>query len=161
GRAGQRIAERPQDIGHAVRIVDVHLAPVGADEHALALPVAADVRHLSPVLERPGSNIWEWSLYTRQVWSGRLRRRRREVLQAAGIGELHAARDFTEAVVGELLAIAQAVDIDRREEGDDRLGLTEADHLPEMGHEIEIAEPGEQGPPVAAKRNAVEAGVGD
>ena len=40
GRArGQRVAERPQDIGHAVRVVDVHLAPVGADEHALALPV--------------------------------------------------------------------------------------------------------------------------
>jgi hypothetical protein len=36
---GQRIAERPQDVGHAVRVVDVHLAPVGADEHALALPV--------------------------------------------------------------------------------------------------------------------------
>ena len=39
GRVRQGIAERPQDVGHAVRIVDVHLAPVGADEHALALPV--------------------------------------------------------------------------------------------------------------------------
>src|SRR5258708_35583983 len=37
---------------HAVRIVEGHLAPVGGDEHTLALPVATDVRHLSPLLER-------------------------------------------------------------------------------------------------------------
>ena len=39
GRRRQAIAQRPQDVGHAVGIVDIHLAPIGADEHALALPV--------------------------------------------------------------------------------------------------------------------------
>src|SRR5581483_11566923 len=51
------IAQRPQDIGHAVRVVDIHLAPVGADEHALALAVCRDGSHRSPLLERRGSII--------------------------------------------------------------------------------------------------------
>src|SRR6185436_20074369 len=35
---------------------DVHLAPVGADEDALALSGGADGTHGSPALERAGSN---------------------------------------------------------------------------------------------------------
>ena len=52
-RRRQRIAERPQDVGHAVGVVDVHLAPVGADEHVLALPVGAHQGLLTRLLERP------------------------------------------------------------------------------------------------------------
>ena len=72
GRVGHGIAQRPQDVGHAVRIVDVHLAPVGADEHALALPVGADVGHRSPLQERPGSIIarGRWSTPPEPAESG-------------------------------------------------------------------------------------------
>src|SRR5258708_37591149 len=72
---------------------------------------------------------------------------RRQLLQSAGIRKLHAAGHLPEAIIGELLAIAQAVDVDGWKEGDDRLGLAEADHLPKMGNQIEIAEPREQGAP--------------
>src|SRR5476651_2182187 len=82
-------------------------------------------------------------------------------LEAAGIGGLHAQRDLPEAELGELLAVAQLVDVDGGKEGHDRLGLAQAHHLPEVRHEIEVAEPCEQRPPVATKRDAVEAGVGD
>jgi hypothetical protein len=53
-RRGQIIAERPQDVGHAVGVVDVHLAPIGPDEHMLALPVGAHEGLLNRLLERAG-----------------------------------------------------------------------------------------------------------
>src|SRR5215471_2783579 len=80
----------------------------------------------------------------------------RQELVAAGIGRLHAQRYLPETEFGEFLAVAEPVDVDRREEGDDGLGLTQAHHLPEVRHQVEVAEPGEQRPPVAAERNAVE-----
>src|SRR5260370_31560802 len=69
---------------------------------------------------------------------------RRQQLQTAGIRRLHGRRDLPEAVFGELLAIAQPVHVDRRETADPRPGLAEADHLPEMGHQSEVAEPSEK-----------------
>src|SRR5882672_11465545 len=72
----------------------------------------------------------------------------RQELVAAGIGRLHAQRYLPEAEFGEFLAVAQPVDIDRREERDDGLGLAEAHHLPKVRHQIQIAEPGEERPPI-------------
>src|SRR5690349_161984 len=68
----------------------------------------------------------------------------RQQLVAAGIGRLDARRDLPEAEFGELLAVSQTVDVDRREEGHDRFGLAKADHLPKVRHEVQIAEPGEE-----------------
>jgi hypothetical protein len=53
-RRRQSVAERPQDVGHAVGVVDVHLAAVCADEHMLALPVGAHEGLLNRLLERAG-----------------------------------------------------------------------------------------------------------
>src|SRR4051812_46102986 len=64
-------------------------------------------------------------------------------LVAAGIGGLDAERHLPEAEFGEFLAIAQLVDVDRREKCHHRLGLAQAHHLPEVRDQIEIAEPGE------------------
>src|SRR5436190_2132765 len=69
-------------------------------------------------------------------------------LVAPGIGGLDAERDLPEAEIRDLLAVAQLVDVDRREERHHRLGLAQARHLPEMRHQIEVAKPGEQGAPV-------------
>src|SRR5262245_35546790 len=84
----------------------------------------------------------------------------RQELVTAGIGRLYAQRHLPEAEFGEFLAVAQPVDVDRWEEGDDGLGLAQAHHLPKVRHQVEIAEPGEQRPPVAAERNAVEPRIG-
>src|SRR3954451_5366561 len=72
-------------------------------------------------------------------------------LVATGVGRLHAQGDLAVAELGELLAVAQLVDVDRREEVLDSLGLADAGHLPEVRHQVEFAEAREQGPPVAAE----------
>src|SRR5437763_14545679 len=82
-------------------------------------------------------------------------------LVAAGIGRLHSQRHLPEAEFSEFLAVAQPVDVDRWEEGDDGLGLAQAHHLPKMRHQVEVSEPGEQRPPGTAERNAVEPRIGD
>src|SRR5438876_12260043 len=104
-----------------------------------------------------GLRCWNGGVLTSRTALGQPR----QELVAAGIGRLHAQRYLPEAEFGEFLAVTQAVDIDRREEGDDGLRLAQAYHLPKVRHEIEIAEPGEQRPPVAAERNGVEACIGD
>src|SRR6188474_404180 len=100
-------------------------------------------------------------------WNGRVLTNRprlgqpgQEIL-APGIGRLDTQRHLPKAKFGELLAVAQLVDIDRWKESDHRLGLAQAHHLPKMRHQVEIAEPGEQRAPIAAERNTIEPRVGD
>src|SRR4029077_8782667 len=98
-----------------------------------------------------------------RCWNGRVLTPRtalgqpRQEFVAAGIGRLHAQRYLPEAEFGEFLAVAQPVDIDWREKGHDGLGLAKAHHLPKVRHQVEIAEPGEERPPVAAEPGGVEA----
>src|SRR5882757_5774946 len=60
----------------------------------------------------------------------------RQRVIAPGVGLLETERDLIVAVFGHPFAVAESIEIDRLEEGQDRLGLAQAHHLPQMRQQV-------------------------